>query len=66
MIARYQSTNNGMSLNLGPDEILKVGQPYPVNHNGGGIQFGNDGMLYIGLGDGGSGNDSLRLRSRSL
>ncbi|MBK7539932.1 MAG: PQQ-dependent sugar dehydrogenase [Myxococcales bacterium] len=56
VIARYQSTNNGMSLNLGPDEILKVGQPYS-NHNGGGIQFGNDGMLYIGLGDGGSGND---------
>jgi uncharacterized repeat protein (TIGR03806 family) len=56
VIARYQSSNNGMSLNLGPDEILKVGQPF-TNHDGGGIQFGLDGMLYFGLGDGGSGDD---------
>src|SRR4029077_17010161 len=27
------------------------------NHNGGGLSFGNDGKLYIGLGDGGSGGD---------
>jgi uncharacterized repeat protein (TIGR03806 family) len=56
IIARYQSTDNGMTLNVGPDEILKVGQPY-TNHKGGNIQFGPDGMLYLGLGDGGSGDD---------
>jgi len=56
VIARFQSTNNGTSLNVGPDEIIKVGQPY-TNHDGGNIQFGPDGMLYYGLGDGGSGND---------
>jgi uncharacterized repeat protein (TIGR03806 family) len=56
VIARFQSTNNGASLDAGPDEVLKVGQPY-ANHNGGTIQFGLDGMLYFGLGDGGSGND---------
>lgn len=56
VIARYQSTNNGDSLNIGPDEILKLGQPY-ANHDGGGINFGRDGMLYIGFGDGGSGDD---------
>ncbi len=33
-----------------------VAQP-ESNHNGGGIQFGADGMLYFGLGDGGGGND---------
>lgn len=36
--------------------LLTVSQPFS-NHNGGGIAFGPDGMLYIGLGDGGSGGD---------
>jgi glucose/arabinose dehydrogenase len=33
-----------------------VNQPYE-NHNGGQLQFGNNGLLYIGMGDGGSGGD---------
>lgn len=36
--------------------ILSVEQPF-ANHNGGLNVFGPDGMLYIGLGDGGSGGD---------
>ncbi|MBK8563156.1 MAG: PQQ-dependent sugar dehydrogenase [Saprospiraceae bacterium] len=36
--------------------LLTADQPYS-NHNGGGVKFGPDGYLYIGLGDGGSGGD---------
>jgi glucose/arabinose dehydrogenase len=36
--------------------LMTVDQPF-ANHNGGGLAFGNDGFLYIGLGDGGSGGD---------
>lgn len=40
--------------------LLTVDQPFD-NHNGGEIAFGNDGYLYFGLGDGGSGGDPGNL-----
>jgi len=38
--------------------VLTIGQPF-ANHNGGLVIFGPDGMLYIGMGDGGSAGDPL-------
>jgi hypothetical protein len=57
VIAEYQA--NAVNPNVadpGETAILTVGQPF-ANHNGGMIEFGPDGLLYIALGDGGSAND---------
>ena len=36
--------------------VISIAQPFS-NHNGGWIDFGPDGFLYVGMGDGGSGDD---------
>ena len=40
--------------------VLTVPHPGESNHNGGQLQFGPDGMLYLGTGDGGGGGDPFR------
>ena len=57
VIARYSVSGDPNLADPGSAKILlTVSQPY-ANHNGGQLQFGPDGYLYIGLGDGGSGGD---------
>lgn len=58
VVARFltSQTNPDVALPTADHVILTIVQPF-TNHNGGMITFGQDGFLYIGLGDGGSGGD---------
>jgi len=56
-IAEYHTTGNADVADAAPvGVVLTVNQP-ESNHNGGSIEFGPDGNLYIFLGDGGGGGD---------
>lgn len=57
-IARYEVSSADPDIaDAGSAEILlNIAQP-DTNHNGGQLQFGPDGYLYIGMGDGGGSGD---------
>ena len=59
VIAEYALTKTGEFDAKSRRELLVIKQPYS-NHNGGAIITGQDNMLYIGTGDGGSGGDPDR------
>jgi glucose/arabinose dehydrogenase len=58
-ISEFRATSTDQADPSSERVLLVVDQPF-ANHNAGGLVFGNDGMLYVGLGDGGSAGDPFR------
>lgn len=57
-ISRFRMNGAGADTADASSEQLLLTIPQPFsNHNGGQLQFGPDGYLYAGMGDGGSAND---------
>ncbi len=57
VVARYRvSTDPNVADPTSAETVLVIDQP-AANHNGGQLQFGPDGYLYIGTGDGGRAGD---------
>lgn len=57
-IVRYSvSANPDIADSTSAQTVIVISHPTNSNHNGGQLQFGPDGYLYLGTGDGGSGGD---------
>jgi glucose/arabinose dehydrogenase len=56
-LSEFSTRDAGVTLDPNSERILLTVEKPESNHNGGGIAFGPDNFLYVGLGDGGGGND---------
>lgn len=56
-IARYQASSNPDVAGTTGTVLLVIPHPGQSNHNGGWMEFGQDGYLYLATGDGGGGGD---------
>jgi glucose/arabinose dehydrogenase len=61
VIERFARPADGASVDPSSGTILLTIQQPAANHNGGEVLFGPDGMLYVGMGDGGGSSESSQL-----
>ena len=58
VLSRFSVSKNDPNVADPDSEVILLEVPQPFgNHNGGSIEFGSDGYLYVALGDGGDRND---------